>query len=698
MLCLSALAWWSARDAEDALARESANCIQTAFAQSVSQATQRPGSALVAASSLFAASRSVERSEWRIFADRLLHEAGPGITCLGFAVEVAPPSVPAFQTAVRADDARSFTAAPAAAAPFHALIEFAVARADAPTLLGTDLAADAVVRQAIQSSSTDIARTTRWPATSQDAERWVMVREVSGRSAGSAASGLAAPRLWVFAVIAPTTLVAAQVAAISPAISILPASASKSATPSQGEIIAATTLGSTPLVFRATLPPRASRAAHARSLTTLAIGAATSLTASLLTFYVVGRVAWGRAEVQLAAARAARARTESLSLRLFAAHPSAAAVLIDASGRIEAATEPFARLAGYQPEQVIGSNLATLFAGPQTDVFNAALADHLRNRAPLDGEFTLLNPEGEPLHLAIRARTAAEPAGVPPRSVLFVGNITREYHLREQAVEARERLARALQTAGDGLWELNPVVDAARFSPRFAQLLGVPPEALGQSLAAWQARVHPDDRHLFDALRLDAMAARPHECELRLLTGAGEPRWFRVRIAAARTESPSPFTMFGSISDVTERQFAQDQLHRLLDDTSRQATHLTALRQLAAAAAGPASLPELLAVFTNILASAFQHAHACAASVCLAEHEARSPLYRRTPWQLTAGFETARGEGEISVAYLDSFPPADDGPFLASERSFIDAAATLLRLRSEADLVRAEPTSLLPRG
>ena len=127
--------------------------------------------------------------------------------------------------------------------------------------------------------------------------------------------------------------------------------------------------------------------------------------------------------------------------------------------------------------------------------------------------------------------------------------------------ESEARFARALRGANDGIWEWHVEEDRLYLSERWASMLGLSLESLGQSSASWFSRVHPDDlpdlRCAIEAHLQGSTAALRHEYRIR--NRAGAYIWVLVR-AVAEVVGPGQHRMAGSQSDISRRRAAVEEL------------------------------------------------------------------------------------------------------------------------------------------
>ncbi|MDH4559673.1 EAL domain-containing protein [Pseudomonas sp. BN411] len=128
---------------------------------------------------------------------------------------------------------------------------------------------------------------------------------------------------------------------------------------------------------------------------------------------------------------------------------------------------------------------------------------------------------------------------------------------QRQALEDSEaRFARALRGANDGLWDWDLETDRIYLSERWAAMLGLGRDSLGEGSSSWFGRVHPDDlpglRQAVDAhLRGDTPWLN-HEYRIRRRDGAY--LWVLVRGVAEEGR------MAGSQTDISQRKLSEQQL------------------------------------------------------------------------------------------------------------------------------------------
>jgi PAS domain S-box-containing protein len=120
---------------------------------------------------------------------------------------------------------------------------------------------------------------------------------------------------------------------------------------------------------------------------------------------------------------------------------------------------------------------------------------------------------------------------------------------------------------------------------------------------------------------------------------------------------------------------------KLLHQLGERVKELIALHSTASIFQQPKPVASLLAEIASILPPAWQYPDIATARITYDGIEYRSPGFRESPWQQSAGFATADSrQGSIDVYYIEEMPPEAEGPFLSEERNLINSLAEMLRM------------------
>jgi PAS domain S-box-containing protein len=123
---------------------------------------------------------------------------------------------------------------------------------------------------------------------------------------------------------------------------------------------------------------------------------------------------------------------------------------------------------------------------------------------------------------------------------------------------AEERLARAVRGTQDGFWEFNAVDKSFWFAPRFAQMLGYEPGALGTHVESFLNLIHAEDRERAKAdIWKHVGSEAPYDVEFRLRHQLGHYEWVRSRAQGGFDVRGQSAKLAGSIQLVTDRKDAE---------------------------------------------------------------------------------------------------------------------------------------------
>jgi PAS domain S-box-containing protein len=184
-------------------------------------------------------------------------------------------------------------------------------------------------------------------------------------------------------------------------------------------------------------------------------------------------------------------------------------------------------------------------------------------RAQRDETMGVFRPDGSLVWLSINAEPIFGDSGRVLAVVTSFFDITARRHAEQALRESEERWKFAIEGTGDGLWDWDVLGGRVVFSSRWKAMLGYAEDEIGDSLAEWRSRVHPED--LVGVLRavqdhLDGRSAL-YLSEHRVRCKDGAYRWIlgRGRIVS-RGADGRPLRLIGTHSDLSERRAAEQAL------------------------------------------------------------------------------------------------------------------------------------------
>jgi PAS domain S-box-containing protein len=144
--------------------------------------------------------------------------------------------------------------------------------------------------------------------------------------------------------------------------------------------------------------------------------------------------------------------------------------------------------------------------------------------------------------------------------------------LKNDAFLTTELLKLAVESAGIGIWKVDPRTRTVEATAVLKQMLGIPVDP-PIDYAAFIAALHPDDRAQTRTELASALTSEDGLCEtqFRVVDQAGEVRWLLVRGRAyfeGEGETRKPVLFIGTARDITEASAALEQQQMLLHEVN----------------------------------------------------------------------------------------------------------------------------------
>ncbi|MEP7242335.1 MAG: PAS domain-containing protein [Gammaproteobacteria bacterium] len=239
---------------------------------------------------------------------------------------------------------------------------------------------------------------------------------------------------------------------------------------------------------------------------------------------------------------------------------------IDLLHRKHWASSNYYALLGYAPGEIALESVDDLHSIVHPEDYARATRtaqEHISMGAAHDLEIRVRCKSGDYRWFRVRGNAERDADGVAIRVSGSIHDIHKQKVAEDALHEVKARFERAIHGTQDGLWEVDRLIGKLWLSPRMHHLLGFADGELGDHLSALRDRMHPDDLPVREAaVSSNFNEGRSADYEVRILTKAGEYRWFRLRGTPSVASDGQVQRVSGSMHDVTEAREARDALIR----------------------------------------------------------------------------------------------------------------------------------------
>jgi PAS domain S-box-containing protein len=176
-------------------------------------------------------------------------------------------------------------------------------------------------------------------------------------------------------------------------------------------------------------------------------------------------------------------------------------------------------------------------------------------------EHRVVTPDGQLRWLLGSGQVLFDAESRPVRAIGTALDITGRKRGEQALMRSEARLRLALDASRLGTYDRELRTGMGRFSPRGAELHGLPPDQPSYTLESWLATIHIDDRADVATRVAGAVTGSGHyEADYRVVWPDGQIRWLAARGEVIRDDAGVPLRATGIVYDVTERKRADEAL------------------------------------------------------------------------------------------------------------------------------------------
>ncbi|MGF3497697.1 MAG: PAS domain S-box protein [Methanolinea tarda] len=229
----------------------------------------------------------------------------------------------------------------------------------------------------------------------------------------------------------------------------------------------------------------------------------------------------------------------------------------DTEGTFLYANQKTFEIHGYTRDEFMGMRLQDI----DTPESAALIAPHMQEiMRDGEGSFTVTHrTKGGgtiPLHVTVKpASWSGRPA-----MISVATDLSERLKAEEEIRKREEQFRRIVETAHEGIWEMDENFRTTYVNPRLASLLGyTPEEMLGREISSFMAESEREDN--LEKIR-DRMAGKPGEYERRFLHRDGSVRIMHVSATPIFDDNGTFRGSFAMLTDITEKKQLADNFRK----------------------------------------------------------------------------------------------------------------------------------------
>jgi len=236
--------------------------------------------------------------------------------------------------------------------------------------------------------------------------------------------------------------------------------------------------------------------------------------------------------------------------------------IFDKEYKIIRANQAYAELKQKSSDQLYGLKCYEALYGIDSKCKNCIVDTTFRSKDPCAKDKLITLDDGTKIWLDIYTYPIYGERGDVTCVIEYIRDVSERKRTEVALRESQERYALAARGTNDGMWDWNLRSDSIYYSPRWKHMLGLSENYFTESPDEWINRIHPDDREeVKKDIDTHISGSSAHfENEHRLLHKDGTYRWMQVRGLAVRNNTGKAHRIVGSMTDITERKEAEQQL------------------------------------------------------------------------------------------------------------------------------------------
>jgi diguanylate cyclase (GGDEF)-like protein/PAS domain S-box-containing protein len=236
--------------------------------------------------------------------------------------------------------------------------------------------------------------------------------------------------------------------------------------------------------------------------------------------------------------------------------------IIDRNYQIVKINEAYATIKNRKSKEIIGMHCYKVFEREKSVCGNCIVEKTFLSSDPYAEDRSLILDDGSKIWLDIYTYPIFDKDGKVSHVIEYIRDITERKNTEEALKDSEERYVLAARGANDGLWDWDMKTNTIYYSSRWKSMFGFNEDEISDNPSEWLDRIHPDDSPQVDSEISSHIGKYTANfiSEHRILHRDGKYRWVLARGLAVFDSSIDAYRMAGSVTDITDRKSAEEQL------------------------------------------------------------------------------------------------------------------------------------------
>ena len=258
-----------------------------------------------------------------------------------------------------------------------------------------------------------------------------------------------------------------------------------------------------------------------------------------------------------------RYQSAEVMFRSLFTHAGMGIAIVSPTGKIIEGNPALEEILGYSSEELRAISFEDITYPDDIDLDTELFAELMSGRRT---SYRLTkryyHSSGRLIYTRLTVSLIRTPAGDIQHVVGMFEDVTERHEAQIRLQESRRRFELAAEGSADGIWDINLETGALVASNRMAEMLGLEPEDMPESIEELLDLIHELDRDTVEeSIGRLREPGRRFSVECRFRYADGEYRWRQMRGGIVEVAADESYRMVGVLSDIALRKREENLIH-----------------------------------------------------------------------------------------------------------------------------------------